>query len=97
MNWRRVVQLDSAYAERREGEQEKSFDESIIQLRPIDWRARIVRLAPVLPRAKTRLLPGTNAREYRLVVTDSELQQLVFDKRNLERASRHLASLNLKK
>ncbi len=97
MNWRRVVQLDSAYAEKREGEQEKSFDESIIQLRPIDWRTRIVQLAPVLPRAKTRLLPGTNAREYRLVVTDSELQQLVFDKRNVERASRQLASMNLKR
>ena len=97
MNWRRVVQLDSAYAEKREGEQEKSFDESIIQLRPLDWRTRIVQLAPVLPRAKTRLLPGTNAREYRLVVTNSELQQLVFDKRNVERASRQLASMNLKR
>ena len=97
MNWRMVSQIDSAYAERREGLQEKSFDESIIQLRPIDWRTRIVQLAPVLPRAKTRLLPGTNAREYRLVVTDSELQQLVFDKRNVERASRQLASMNLKR
>ena len=96
-NWRMVSQLDSAYAERREGEQEKSFDESIIQLRPINWRDRIVRLAPVLPRAKTRLLPGTNAREYRLVVTEPELQQLVADKSNVERASRQLASLNLKK
>ena len=97
MNWRMVSQIDSAYAERREGEQEKSFDESIIQLRPLDWRNRIVQLAPVLPHAKTRLLPGTNAREYRLVVTDPELQQLVFDKRNLERASRQLASMNLKR
>jgi len=97
MNWRMVSQIDSAYAERREGLQEKSFDESIIQLRPIDWRNRIIQLAPVLPRAKTRLLPGTNAREYRLVVTDSELQQLVHDKRNLERASRQLASMNLKR
>ena len=97
MNWRRVVQLDSAYAERREGVQEKSFDESIIQLRPINWRDRIVKLAPVLPRAKTRLLPGTNAREYRLVVTDPELQPLVFDKREIDRASRQLASMNLKR
>ncbi len=97
MNWRRVVQLDSAYAERREGVQEKSFDESIIQMRPINWRDRIVKLAPVLPRAKTRLLPGTNAREYRLVVTDPELQPLVFDKLEVERASRQLASMNLKR
>ena len=95
--WRMVVQLDSAYAERREGIQEKSFDETIIQLRPINWRNRIVRLAPVLPRAQTRLLPGTNAREYRLVVTDPELQPLVADKRNIARTSRQLASLNLKK
>ena len=97
LNWRRVVQLDSAYAEKREGVQEKSFDESIIQLRALDWRSRIVQLAPALPRAKTRLLPGTNAREYRLVVTDSELQQLVLDKRNLERARCQLASMNLKR
>ena len=97
MSWRMVVQLDSAYAERREGEQEKSFDESVIQLRPINWRERIVKLAPVLPRAKTRLLPGTNAREYRLVVTEPELQTLVATKRDLERLSRQLASLNLKR
>ena len=97
MNWRTVSQIDSAYADRREGEQEKSFDESIIQLRPIDWRTRIVQLAPVLPHAKTRLLPGTNAREYRLVVTEPELQQLVLDKRKVDRASRQLASLNLKR
>ena len=97
MCWRRVVQLDSAYAERREGVQEKSFDESIIQLRPLNWRERVVKLAPVLPRAKTRLLPGTNAREYRLVVTESELQGLVADKREIERASRRLASMNLKR
>ena len=97
MNWRRVVQLDSAYAEKREGEQEKSFDESIIQLRPINWRERIVKLAPVLPRAKTRLLPGTNAREYRLVVTNPELQKLVADKLDVERTSRQLASMNFKR
>ena len=95
--WRWVVQLDSAYAERREGVQEKSFDESIIQLRPLNWRERVVKLAPILPRAKTRLLPGTSAREYRLVVTEPELQQLMADKRNTERASRRLASMNLKR
>ena len=97
MCWRRVVQLDSAYAERREGVQEKSFDESIVQMRPLNWRERVVKLAPILPRAKTRLLPGTNAREYRLVLTEPELQQLVVDKRNIERASRRLASMNLKR
>ena len=97
MNWRMVSQIDSAYAERREGVQEKSFDESIIQLRPIDWRSRIVRMAPVLPSAKTRLLPGTNAREYRLVVTEPELQPLVADKLEVERASRRLASMNLRR
>ena len=95
--WRMVVQLDSAYAERREGIQEKSFDETIIQLRPINWRNRVVRMAPVLPRAQTRLLPGTNAREYRLVVTDPELQHFVTDKRDMDRTSRQLASMNLKR
>ena len=91
------MQLDSAYAERREGVQEKSFDESIVQMRPLNWRDRVIKLAPILPRAKTRLLPGTNAREYRLVLTEPELQQLVADKRNIERASRRLASMNLKR
>ena len=95
-SWRIVSQLDSAYAEKRADEQQRSFDDSIIQLRHINWRERIVRLAPVLPRPQTRLLPGTNAREYRLVVTEPELQPLVKARREVERASRELAWMNLK-
>ena len=95
-NWRIVSQLDSAYAEKRADEQQRSFDDSIIQLRHINWRERIVRLAPVLPRPQTRLLPGTSAREYRLVVTEPELQPLVKARRQVERASRELAWMNLK-
>ena len=95
-NWRMVSKLDSAYAERRGEEQERSFDDSIIQMRPIKWRERVVRMAPILPRPQTRLLPGTNAREYRLVVTDPELQPIVEAKRQVERESRALAWVNLK-
>ena len=95
-NWRMVSRLDSAYAERRGEEQERSFDDSIIQMRPIKWRERVVRMAPILPRPQTRLLPGTNAREYRLVVTDAELQPIVEAKRQVERESRALAWMNLK-
>jgi tetratricopeptide (TPR) repeat protein len=57
-HWRMVSQLDRAYAASREEEQQRSFDESIIRLRPINWRDRVVKLAPVLPRPATRLLPA---------------------------------------
>jgi hypothetical protein len=58
-HWRTVSRLDSKYAASREEEQQRSFDDSVVQLRPIDWRSRVVKMAPVLPKPQTRLLPGT--------------------------------------
>jgi tetratricopeptide (TPR) repeat protein len=95
-NWRMVSRLDSAYAASREEEQQRSFDDSIIQLRPINWRDRVVKMAPVLPRPHTRLLPGASARAYRLAIIDPELQEIEAQKREVERLSLALASMNLK-
>ncbi|HVF11404.1 MAG TPA: tetratricopeptide repeat protein, partial [Abditibacteriaceae bacterium] len=75
-HWRIVSQQDSAYASRREEEQYRTFDDSIVDLRPLNWRERIVKLAPILPRAHTRLLPGYNTRAFRPVVTEPELQEV---------------------
>ncbi|HEX9997080.1 MAG TPA: tetratricopeptide repeat protein [Abditibacterium sp.] len=95
-NWRWVSRLDSKYAAAREGEQERSFDDSIVQLRPINWRDRVVKMAPVLPRPQTRLLPGTNARTYRPAITDSSLVEIVAQKREVERVNHLLAWMNVK-
>lgn len=95
-NWRMVSRLDSKYAAEREEEQQRSFDDSVIQLRPISWRERIVKMAPVLPRPQTRLLPGTNARTYRPAISDPSLHEIVNQKREVERLSRTLAWMNLK-
>ena len=95
-HWRLVSQLDRAYAAAREEEQQRSFDDSVVQLRPFNWRDRLIKMAPVLPRPATRLSPGTNAREFRLAVTDKSLQPVVDAKREVERASRLLAWMNLK-
>ncbi len=95
-NWRMVSRLDSAYAASREEEQQRSFDDSIVQLRPINWRARVVKMAPVLPLPQTRLLPGTGARAYRFVINDPAMQQIAEQKREVERLNRTLASMHLK-
>lgn len=95
-HWRTVSRLDSKYAASREEEQQRSFDDSVVQLRPINWRDRVVKMAPVLPKPQTRLLPGTNARTYRPAITDASLGEIVTQKREVERASRMLAWMNLK-
>ena len=71
--WRLVSQLDASYAERRGEEQERSYDDSAIQLRPFNWRARIIKMAPILPRPHTVLVPGYNARAFRIALNDPEL------------------------
>ncbi|PQV63419.1 hypothetical protein B1R32_11274 [Abditibacterium utsteinense] len=95
-NWRMVSRLDSAYAASREEEQQRSFDDSIVQLRPINWRTRVVKMAPVLPRPHTRLLPGPSARAYRFAITDPALQEIAAQKREVERLNRALAWMHLK-
>lgn len=95
-HWRVVSQLDQAYAERRGDDIQKSFDDSVIQMRSFNWQDRIIRLAPVLPRPGTRLVPGTALREGRLAVTDSSLLPVFEARREVERASHQLALMNLK-
>ncbi len=94
--WRLVSQLDRGYAERRGDEIQKSFDDSIIALRPLDWRARIIRMSPMLPRPHTRLLPGYNARAYRPAIADAALLEVQKIKAELERVDRVLAWMNAK-
>jgi hypothetical protein len=48
-----VSQLDRAYADARDEEQQRSSTIRYIRLRPINWRDRVVKLAPVLPRPAT--------------------------------------------
>ncbi len=95
-NWRMVSRLDKAYAASREEEQQRSFDDSIVQIRPINWRERVVKMAPVLPLPQTRLLPGAGARAYRLVINDPELKEIAAQKAEVERLSRSLAGGNLR-
>jgi len=95
-HWRVVSQLDSAYASRREEEQQRSFDDSLVELRPLNWRARVVKIAPTLPRPHTRLLPGYNTRELRPVVTDPELQQVQESLGKMEHLSRWLAAMSVR-
>lgn len=94
--WRTVSQLDSSYAERRGDEIQKSFDDSIISLRPIDWRTRIIRMSPMLPQPHTRLLPGYNARAYRPAIADVALLEVQKMNEELERANRVLAWMSAK-
>lgn len=95
-HWRTVSQLDKNYADAREEEQQRSFDDSIIQLRPLDWESRLVRMAPVLPRPHTKLVPSQGVDPFRLVITDPNLLSLVAAKKTLDSARRTLAWMNSK-
>jgi len=93
-HWRIVSQLDSTYAEKREEEQQRSYDDSLISLRPLNWRARVIKMSPVLPRPHTKLLPGYNARAFRIVTEDPELQQAIVLRQKYERFGRLLGWMN---
>ena len=95
-HWRLVSQLDKTYAASREEEQQRSFDDSIIQLRPLEWKNRVIGIAPVLPRPRTRLTPSQGVDPFRLVLTDPALATIVEQKRQLEAARRVLAWMSLK-
>ena len=95
-HWRIVSQLDRSYADAREEEQQRSFDDSIIQLRPLEWKNRVVGMAPVLPRPRTRLTPAQGVDPFRLALTDPKLGAIVEQKRKLEAARRLLGWMNLK-
>lgn len=95
-HWRIVSQLDSGYAVRRGEEQQRNYDDSIVTMRPLNWRARIIKLAPPLPKPHTRLQPGFNARAYRPAFSDPELQKLFDLRYELAQADRILAWMHLK-
>lgn len=94
--WKLVSQLDRGYAERRGDEMQKSFDDSVVALRPLDWRGRIIRMSPMLPRPHTRLMPGYNARAYRPAIADAALLEVQKIKAELDRTNRVLAWMNAK-
>jgi len=94
--WRVVSQLDAGYASRREEEQYRVYDNSLVEILPLNWPQRLVRLSPALPHAHTRPLPGYNARAYRPVIIDPILQKAAAMKIELDAKRRLLASMNLK-
>lgn len=94
-HWRTVSKLDSRYAARREEEQQRSFDDSVVQLRPLNWRARVAKMAPILPPPQTRLMVA-DARAYRPIIADPALQTLAAQQEEVARTNRTLARLNLK-
>jgi tetratricopeptide (TPR) repeat protein len=94
--WRLVSQLDASYAARRGEEQQRSFDSSAVQLSPLNWKARIVKMAPVLPRPHTHMQPGYNARAFRMALSDPELQRVQQMRAELEDKGRFLGWMNAK-
>ncbi len=94
-HWRIVSQLDRDYAAKRDEEQYRTFDDSQVWLRPLNWRERIVKMAPPLPQLHTRLLPGYNAQNYRLFWSDESIRKLAEKRRELEQTSRRLAWMNV--
>jgi tetratricopeptide (TPR) repeat protein len=95
--WRIVSRMDARYASRREEEQYHKFDDTQVALRPLNWRARIVGLAPLLPRPHTRLLPGRSARAFRPAVTDPALQKMPDMRRELEHVQQSLGWIHARK
>lgn len=95
-HWRIVSQLDSGYASRRGEEQQKNYDDSIVSLAPLNWKARIVKMAPFLPRPHTKLMPGYNAKAYRPAMSDPSLEQFRELRKELEHAERINAWMHLR-
>ena len=95
-HWRLVAQLDSSYARRKEEETQRSFDDSMVAMRPLNWRSRIIKLAPTLPRPHTRLVPGYSAQNFRPAISDPMLQQAAALRSQLNEANRYLGWMNVK-
>lgn len=95
--WRLVSRLDARYAQSREEDQYRNFDESGVTLRPLNWRARVVKMAPLLPLPHTRLVPGYNARAFRPALPDPEMQKVRSWRQELETTLRLLGWLNARK
>ena len=95
-HWRTVAQLDAGYARKKESEEQRTFDDSIVSLRPLNWRTRVIRMAPTLPRPHTRLVPGFNARKFQPAISDPTLQQVFDLRQQLDKAERYVAWMNVK-
>lgn len=93
-HWRLVAQIDAGYARKKDEEEQRSFDDSLVAMRPLNWRARIVHLAPTLPRPHTRLVPGYNARNFRPALSDPTLQHAQSLRKKLDEATRYLGWMN---
>jgi tetratricopeptide (TPR) repeat protein len=93
-HWRIVSQLDSDYARRKEEEEQRSFDDASVAMKPFNWRERTIRMAPTLPRPHTRLVPGFNARHFRLAISDPTLEEIRDLHKQLTDATRYLAWMN---
>jgi hypothetical protein len=95
--WKIVSQLDARYAEKREEDQYRNFDDSQMTLRPVHWREHLVSMSPVLPPPHTRLVPGYNSRNYRLTLPDEDLQRIQVICRQLDYATRLQSWMNAKR
>ena len=95
--WRVVSRLDARYAEKREDEQYRNFDDSQMQLRDVRWSELLVGMSPLLPASHTRLVPGYNARTFRPALPDAELQKLHTLRRQLEHTTRLQSWMNAKR
>jgi len=93
-HWRLVSQLDASYAKKMEQQEERSFDDSMVDLRPLDWQNRLVRMAPSLPKPRTKLVPGFNMRRRRFLISDPKLQDIYAKKQELDRLNRRYAFLH---
>jgi len=93
-HWKIVSQLDRSYAEKREEDQDKRFDDSLVGLRPFRWRERVVPPAPSLPPPKMKLLPGFNARRLRPLFHDADAQKAWSRREELERTQRRIAQMH---
>ena len=95
-HWRMVAQLDASYARKKDEEEQRTFDDSIITMRPLNWRTRIIKMAPTLPRPQTRLVPGYGVRNLRPIFSHPQLKTAFELRQKLNDANRYLGWLNVK-
>ena len=61
---------------------------------PLNWKARIIKMAPVLPRPHTHMQPGYNVSTFRLALTDPDLLRVQEMRKELEAKGRFLGWMN---
>lgn len=95
--WRVVSRLDARYAASREEDQYSNFDDTQMSLRPLDWRQRTVKLAPILPTPHTVYSPGYNMRAFRPAFSDDALKATYAQKTELEHVVRTLGWIHVRR